>query len=315
MPDPKKSMILLSLARVNGDKQLAALESMAVHAAQLSEWKNGIEKNKAIILIDPSNINALNRLGRCYFELGNFAEAQKIYEAVLQIRPKNKIARNNLDRVHKALQCHAQKDCVVAIEELKGIKFERESAKALEQYEKSFQPSPDSLQTRGNLSKRYREVIEAALAAFVCNGDNVACTGVFICESGTCQLCGHKPIKWHYILENLRNNSRLCVGSECIQNYQVILSEWGYKPAYIVFPYCLQGFTAWILEKNERSIIFNDNIVSFYEKSNFDLYKSIAIEHNLKMFRYIERVGESLFVRSAEVPQAKKVKRSDDIRY
>ena len=80
-------------------------------------------------MIDPSNINALNRLGRCYFESGNFADAQRTYEAVLQIQPENQIARNNLSRVHQALQQHSRQNPASAISQLRAAE-ERQSREA-----------------------------------------------------------------------------------------------------------------------------------------------------------------------------------------
>lgn len=112
-----------------------------------------------------------------------------------------------------------------------------------------------------NYSEEYKAAIENSLSAFVNDGDEVICVGYFAMPSGQCEMCEHKPIKWHYILENLRSGQNLIVGSECVGNYQVILTGWGYKPEQIVFPKRLSPYTRWILEKNPGAILFNDGIV------------------------------------------------------
>jgi hypothetical protein len=115
--------------------------------------------------------------------------------------------------------------------------------------------------TMGNFSEEYREAIEESLEAFVNNGDDVACIGYYILCYSHCRMCGHTPIKWHYILENLRTHQSLIVGSECVTNYQTILREWGYKPEYIVFPKCLKAYARWIIAKNPDAVVYNDGLV------------------------------------------------------
>lgn len=38
-------------------------------------------------------------------------------------------------------------------------------------------------------------------------------------SSGQCELCDHRPIKYHFQIENRLNSNRLVLGSECIYNY------------------------------------------------------------------------------------------------
>lgn len=92
----------------------------------------------------------------------------------------------------------------------------------------------------------YLARISASLHRFLKNGDDVVCVGYYLHHYGECELCSHAPIKWHYVLANLRGDQMLTVGSECVENYTMMLSQWGYKPDYIVFPHFLRRFTSWI---------------------------------------------------------------------
>lgn len=140
-----------------------------------------------------------------------------------------------------------------------------------------------------DFSKDYQLKIEESLRAFVRNGDDIACIGCYVYEYGQCEMCGHTPIKWHYVLENLHSHYQLRVGSECIQNYQIILAKWGYNPEYIVFPNCFKGYTRWILDKNPYAITFNDDIVSFFGKDCEELIKTVERNEGLKHYSYVKR--------------------------
>lgn len=112
-----------------------------------------------------------------------------------------------------------------------------------------------------DFSPRYREVIEASLTTFVQKGDDVVCVGYYARHGGVCEMCGHHPITWHFIVENLRTYQPLVVGSECVGNWQTILAERGWVPDYIVFPERLRAYTHWILKDHPNAIVFNDNVV------------------------------------------------------
>src|SRR6516162_8601580 len=105
-------------------------------------------------------------------------------------------------------------------------------------------------------SPEYRAAIEASLRDFVSNGDDVACIGYFVHEHGQCKMCNHVPIKWHYVLENLRSHGFLIVGSECVDNYRTVLSAWGYRPQHLVFPTFLRAYAGWLLKKNPDAVEF-----------------------------------------------------------
>jgi hypothetical protein len=138
-------------------------------------------------------------------------------------------------------------------------------------------------------SPEYRQAIETSLRGFVDNGDDVACIGYFAFRYGNCQMCPKEGIRWHYVLESLRTHRWLIVGSECVQNYQVILSEWGYKPAHIVFPGFLRPYSRWILEKNPDAVVFDDGIVMRFQADCAMVIKSNSEPQYLEHYRYAAR--------------------------
>jgi hypothetical protein len=140
-----------------------------------------------------------------------------------------------------------------------------------------------------DFSQLYRQAIEASLTAFTQCGDDVACIGYFIREYGECQMCGHAPIKWHYVLENLRQKSVLIVGSECVENYQIILEEWGYSPRHIVFPTFMKRVAGWILEKNPMAVVFDDGIVMRFSADCETLIKAQGASESIEKYECVKR--------------------------
>jgi tetratricopeptide (TPR) repeat protein len=72
---------------------------LAVKQAQEGLWEDAIVTNKNILSIFPQEPDALNRLGKAYSELGQYAEARQAYSLTLKYNPKNIIAQKNLDRL------------------------------------------------------------------------------------------------------------------------------------------------------------------------------------------------------------------------
>ncbi len=64
----------------------------AVSAALSGDWDKAIKINKTILIDEPRDIEALNRLARAYSEKGNFKKAKLIAKKVLKIDPFNSIA-------------------------------------------------------------------------------------------------------------------------------------------------------------------------------------------------------------------------------
>lgn len=63
------------------------------------KWQEAVDANKAIIESFPNDVNAFNRLGRAYTELGDYAQARAAYEKAIEIDAYNSIAQKNLSRL------------------------------------------------------------------------------------------------------------------------------------------------------------------------------------------------------------------------
>lgn len=72
------------------------LHNLAIEAALDSEWEEALKLNRQIIKNEPNCVDALNRLARAYFELGNISAAKKYYSEALLIDTYNPIAIKNL---------------------------------------------------------------------------------------------------------------------------------------------------------------------------------------------------------------------------
>lgn len=75
------------------------LQKLAIDAALNCHWQQALDYNLQINTTEPQNTECLNRIAKAYFELGEFNQAKKYYQDVLQIDPYNTIAEKNLKRV------------------------------------------------------------------------------------------------------------------------------------------------------------------------------------------------------------------------
>lgn len=71
----------------------------AIALAMEGKWKDAAEANKEIIEKFPGDVDAYNRLGRAYMELGAYAQAREAYKQALNLDPYNTIAEKNLRRL------------------------------------------------------------------------------------------------------------------------------------------------------------------------------------------------------------------------
>ena len=62
-------------------------------------WKEAAAVNRSILEVFPHDVEALNRLGRAYLELGEYQEAEAAYRRTTEIDPYNAIAVKNLQRL------------------------------------------------------------------------------------------------------------------------------------------------------------------------------------------------------------------------
>src|SRR5579864_8418779 len=81
---------------------------LAVKQAQEGQWEEAAATNKNILSLFPQEPDALNRLGKAYSELGQYAEARDAYSQTLKYSPNNTIAKKNLDRLAQLQEAPVQ---------------------------------------------------------------------------------------------------------------------------------------------------------------------------------------------------------------
>lgn len=74
------------------------LAQKAVAAALVGNWNEAISFNKELLKENPEDNEALNRLAKAHFELGNIKKARSLSEKVLKNDPFNSIANRNLSK-------------------------------------------------------------------------------------------------------------------------------------------------------------------------------------------------------------------------
>lgn len=75
-----------------------SLAQDAISSALTSNWQEAIRINHMIVDSNPSDVDALNRLGRAYAETNQLSKAKKYAHQVLKIDPFNPIAQKSLLR-------------------------------------------------------------------------------------------------------------------------------------------------------------------------------------------------------------------------
>jgi tetratricopeptide (TPR) repeat protein len=71
----------------------------AITLALQGQWKEAIAINLSLIEKFPGDVEALNRLGRAYMELGEYRDAEAAYRKTMAIDQYNAIAQKNLQRL------------------------------------------------------------------------------------------------------------------------------------------------------------------------------------------------------------------------
>jgi len=71
----------------------------AIALAMQGRWREAVAANKDIIGSFPNDVDAYNRLGRAYIELGDYSQAKEAYGRALELDPYNVIAQKNLRRL------------------------------------------------------------------------------------------------------------------------------------------------------------------------------------------------------------------------
>jgi len=71
----------------------------AIALAMEGRWREAIAANKGIIENYPNDVDAYNRLGRAYMELGEYSLAREAYSRAKELDPYSTIAEKNLRRL------------------------------------------------------------------------------------------------------------------------------------------------------------------------------------------------------------------------
>ncbi len=71
----------------------------AIALAMQGRWREAIATNQEIIDSFPNDVEAHNRLGRAYMELGIYSQAKEAYGRAMELDPYNTIAKKNLQRL------------------------------------------------------------------------------------------------------------------------------------------------------------------------------------------------------------------------
>ena len=71
----------------------------AIALAMQSRWEEAVAVNQSILKGFPKDLEAYNRLGKAFSELGRNRDAKKAFQRALEISPNNSISKKNLDRL------------------------------------------------------------------------------------------------------------------------------------------------------------------------------------------------------------------------
>lgn len=75
------------------------LDREAVNLALQGEWERATEVNRAILVLFPDRVEAMNRLVKALIELGSYVDARAVLEQVCEVAPYNNIAKKNRARL------------------------------------------------------------------------------------------------------------------------------------------------------------------------------------------------------------------------
>ncbi len=75
------------------------LSKQAIALALQGQWREAVVVNKSLIESFPNDVDAYNRLGRAFMELGEYSQAKEAYSRAIELDPYNTIARKNLHRL------------------------------------------------------------------------------------------------------------------------------------------------------------------------------------------------------------------------
>ncbi len=72
----------------------------AVLQAMQGKWKDAIKLNQEIVSENPNDVDAYNRLGKAFSEIGEIKKSKNAFGKALELSPQNVIAKKNLARIN-----------------------------------------------------------------------------------------------------------------------------------------------------------------------------------------------------------------------
>jgi hypothetical protein len=72
----------------------------AIDLAMQAHWQDAVSVNREIVRDFPEDVDAYNRLGRAYMELGQYQQALEAYKSTVRLDPYNAIANRNIRRLN-----------------------------------------------------------------------------------------------------------------------------------------------------------------------------------------------------------------------
>ena len=83
-----------------GQARLRRLRSkQAIALAMEGRWQEAVAANQSLVGSFPDDVDAHNRLGRAYMEMGKYSQSREAYSRALELDPYNIIAEKNLRRL------------------------------------------------------------------------------------------------------------------------------------------------------------------------------------------------------------------------
>ena len=98
----RQNRVLRTMEVIQTEEKTKARREMTKEAIALAmegRWEEAVRVNQEILRLFRREVEALNRLGKAFLELGRHGEAQKAFQDALDISPHNIIAKKNLNRL------------------------------------------------------------------------------------------------------------------------------------------------------------------------------------------------------------------------
>ena len=80
-------------------QKLSVLRQAAIQAAKTLAWDQAVSVNEEILAQDPSDLEAMNRLGLAQLQLQDLSAAKKTFQAVVKLDKSNIIANKHLKKI------------------------------------------------------------------------------------------------------------------------------------------------------------------------------------------------------------------------